>query len=131
MGRSSAGDSPPRATLGPTRPPFLIEHVAGSAEWTAADRASRAAGPARLSVLELAVDDVAATSGAMLRSVGLRFRPSLVGGGARDAEIGAQRLRLRPRGDPASPVATIHLAIDGARATDVVLHGCRWIVRPS
>ena len=72
----------------------------------------------------------------MLRSVGLRFRPSLVGGGARDAEIGAQRLRLpatfaRRDRRGRSPVATIHLAIDGGRATDVVLLGCRWIVRPS
>ena len=124
-------------TLGPTRPPFLIEHVAGSAEWTAADRASRAAGPARLAILELAVDDVAATGGAMLRTVGLRPRPSLVGGGARDADIGTQRLRLRPRGvanasasTAASPVATIHLTVAGGRATDVVLLGCRWIVRP-
>jgi hypothetical protein len=125
--------------LGPTRPPFLIEHVADSAEWTAADRASRAAGPARLAILELAVDDVAATSGAMLRTLGLRFRPSLVGGGARDAEIGRQRLRLRPpvafgvgaTAAAPSPVATIHLAVKGGRPTDVVLFGCRWIVRPS
>jgi hypothetical protein len=122
-------------TLGATRPPFLIEHVAGSAEWTAADRASRAAGPARLAILELAVDDVAATGGAMLRTVGLRLRPSLVGGGARDADIGKQRLRLRPRGVPGagtpSPVATIHLTVAGGRPTDVVLNGCRWIVRPT
>ena len=125
--------------LGPTRPPFLIEHVAETAEWTAADRAARAAGPARLAILELALDDVAATSGAMLRTLGLRFRPSLVGGGARDAEIGRQRLRLRPRvafgigasAAAASPIATIHLAIKGDKATDVVLFGCRWIVRPS
>ena len=124
--------------LGPTRPPFLIEHVAETAEWTVADRAARAAGPARLAILELTVDDVAATSGAMLRTLGLRFRPSLVGGGARDAEIGRQRIRLRPRatfGDAASaassPVATIHLAVKGGRPTDAVLVGCRWIVRPS
>ena len=125
--------------LGPTRPPFLIEHVADTAEWTAADRAARAAGPARLAILELAVDDVAATSGAMLRTLGLRFRPSLVGGGARDAEIGRQRLRLRPwatfgagaSAAAASPIATIHLAVKEGRPTDVVLFGCRWIVRPS
>lgn len=125
--------------LGPTRPPFLIEHVDEAAEWTAADRTARAAGPARLAILELALDDVAATSGAMLRTLGLRFRPSLVGGGARDAEIGRQRLRLRPRvafgmgasAAAASPIATIHLAIKGDKATDVVLFGCRWIVRPS
>ena len=125
--------------LGPTRPPFLIEHVAGTAEWTAADRAARAAGPARLAILELALDDVAATSGAMLRTLGLRFRPSLVGGGARDAEIGRQRVRLRPRATfgvgasaaAASPIATIHLAVKGGRPTDVVLFGCRWMVRPS
>jgi Glyoxalase-like domain len=116
-------------TLGPTRPPFLIEHDADSAEWSEVDRAARAAGPARLTVLELAVDDLGATSRAMLRTVGLRFRPSLAGGGARDADIGRQRLRLRPHrtGQPAN--ATIHLSIAGARSVDIELLGCRWVVR--
>ncbi len=118
-------------TLGPSRPPFLIEHIADSAEWTAAERAARASGPARLSVLELAVDDVDGTSRAMLRTAGLRFRPSLAGGGARDADIGPQRLRLRPRRDPSSAVATIHLVVAGGRATDVDLLGCRWRIRPA
>jgi Glyoxalase-like domain len=117
--------------LGPTRPPFLIEHVADSAEWTAADRAARAGGPARLTVLELAVDDLGATSRAMLRTAGLRFRPSLAGGGARDADIGRQRLRLRPRRDAHVPIATIHLSIAGARPADIDLFGCRWVVRPA
>jgi Glyoxalase-like domain len=118
-------------TLGSTRPPFLIEHVAASAEWTAADRTARAAGPARLTVLELAVDDLGATSRAMLRTVGLRFRPSLAGGGARDADIGRQRLRLRPHRADQPSKATIHLSIVGARPADIDVLGCRWVVRPA
>ena len=50
--------APPR--LGPDLPPFLIEHDATAAEWTPAERAERARDPARLAVLELAVDDVRA-----------------------------------------------------------------------
>ena len=86
--------------LDPDRPPFLIEHDLAAAEWTPAERAARADGPGVLDVLELAVDDVDRTSQAFLRTVGLRFRPSLAGGGARDADIGAQRVRLRPARGP-------------------------------
>jgi hypothetical protein len=117
-------------TLGPERPPFLIEHAVNSAEWSAADRVARASGAARLTTLELTVDAVDGTSRAMLRTVGLRFRPSLAGGGARDADIGPQRLRLRPRRDPVAVVATVHLAVEGGHAADLDLLGCHWIVRP-
>ena len=121
--RLSAG---PR--LDPDRPPFLIEHDTTAAEWTPDERAARAAGPARLTVLELLVDDVNRTSQAFLRSVGLRFRPSLAGGGARDADIGPQTLRLRPRRDPATTTATVHLAVTGGEPVDDVLLGLRWRV---
>ena len=67
-------------------PPFLIEHDASAAEWTPAERRERATGPARLELLELRVDDVDRTNQSFARTGGLRFRPSLVGGGARDAE---------------------------------------------
>jgi hypothetical protein len=110
-------------------PPFLIEHDPTAAEWTPDDRAARSAGAARLTTLEIAVDDVSTTIGRYLRTTGLRFRPSLAGGGARDATVGAQTVRLRPsRGGP--PTATVHLAIPGSSASDAELLGCRWIVRP-
>ena len=122
--------------LGPTDPPFLLEHDPGSAEWTLADRAARSAqqhpigGPVRLEVLELPVDDVNTTIQRFVRTTGLRFRPSLSGGGSRDSDVGAQTARLRPkRGGSGS--AVIHLAapVPGQRTAELL--GCRWIVRPT
>jgi Glyoxalase-like domain len=112
-------------------PPFLIEHDTTAAEWTPEDRAARANGPARLATLEIAVSGVSTTIGRYLRTTGLRFRPSLAGGGARDADLGAQAVRLRPIRDAATPATTIHLAIDGRPAAETDLLGCRWIVRPA
>ena len=115
--------------LAPGLPPFLIEHDTGAAEWTPADRATRAdgtAGTAHLTVLELSVEDVNRTSQAFLRSVGLRFRPSLVGGGTRDANIGRQTARLRPRRQADPPRSTVHLTVRGREAVDVDLLGLRW-----
>ncbi len=109
-------------------PPFLIEHDASSAEWTRADQAARQDGPTRLTTLEIAVGDVSATIGKYLRTTGLRFRPSLAGQGAREAAIGAQSLRIRPRRDPGAPAVTVHLAMTGASG-EADLLGCRWIVR--
>ena len=116
--------------LDPDRPPFLIEHDPDSAEWSPADRAERALGRARLTAVELAVDDVDRTSRAFLRTIGLRFRPSLVGGGARDADVGRQTVRLRPRRTEGQVPATVHLAA-GTESADVEALGCRWIVRPT
>lgn len=121
--RLSAG-----ALLGPDRPPFLIDHDPSSAEWTAADRAARAAGPGRVRVVEIAVGDVAAATRAALRALDLRFRPSLAGGGARDADIGPQVLRYRPRRDRSAPTATIHVSVAGHGPLDATLFGCRWII---
>jgi Glyoxalase-like domain len=128
--------------LGPSEPPFLIEHDPASAEWQPADRAARSAqmhpiggptgaiGPVRLDVLELPTESIPATIQRMTRAVGLRFRPSLSGGGARDANIGSQTVRLRPsRGQAAGP--SIHLASPAAKDRTVDAFGCRWVVRPS
>jgi len=117
--------------LDPDRPPFLIEHDPSAAEWTPDERGLRADGAGVLDVLELAVDDVDRTSQAFLRTVGLRFRPSLAGGGARDADIGAQRVRLRPaRGATVTAPATIHLRTRAAVTGPVEALGCRWQLRP-
>jgi Glyoxalase-like domain len=128
--------------LGPAEPPFLIEHDPGSAEWQPADRAARATqihpvggpdgamGPVRLDVLELPIGSVPATIQRLTRALGLRFRPSLAGGGARDANVGSQTLRLRPsRAEPAGP--SIHLASPAAIDRSVEALGCRWVLRPS
>jgi len=105
--------------LGPTEPPFLIEHDVEAAEWTAAERLERSravhpvGGPVRLVALELPVPDVNRSSTAFLRSGLGPFRPSLSGGGARDAALGRQTIRLRPSSRPGvgRPVASIHLAV--------------------
>jgi hypothetical protein len=111
------------------RPPFLIEHDPTSAEWSPSERVARAEGPARLETLELAVDDVDRTSRAFIQTVGLRFRPSLAGGGARDADIGTQRVRLRPRRDRAGPQVVVHLRVRGVVSAAVDAIGCRWRFR--
>ena len=117
-------------TLEPTGPPFLIEHDPTSAEWTADDRAARATEPARLTTLEIGVTDVAATTFRSLKTAGLRFRPSLQGGGARDADIGPQIVRIRPRRADPEPPTTIRLTVPDRPPLQVDLLGCRWIVRP-
>jgi catechol 2,3-dioxygenase-like lactoylglutathione lyase family enzyme len=121
--------------LGPGEPPFLIEHDTSAAEWRPSDRAARAGqahplgGRVRLAVLELAVDDVQRTSLRFTRALGLRFRPSLAGAGSRDAAIGGQTVRLRPRrGGPASTVIRLTAPVPEPR--DVQLLGCRWVLRP-
>ena len=119
--------------LDPGLPPFLIEHDTGAAEWTPVERATRAAGTAgtaHLTVLELSVEDVNQTSRAFLRNVGLRFRPSLVDGGTRDANIGRQTVLLRPLRQADPPRSTVHLTVRGREAVDVDLLGLRWRIEP-
>lgn len=122
--------------LGPSEPPFLIEHDPTSAEWTPAERAARAAlphpigGPVRLEALELLVDDVPRTIQRFARTAGLRFRPSLAGGGSRDADVGRQIVRLRPRrGGSGSAVVRLTAPVADERAPELL--GCRWVVRPA
>jgi hypothetical protein len=122
--------------LGPSEPPFLIEHDSTSAEWTPPERAARLAlphplgGTVRLEALELAVNDATQAIQRFGRTVGLRFRPSLTGGGSRDADVGAQIVRLRPRRGGAGP-AVIRLAAPVPEEQIVELLGCRWVLRPT
>ena len=128
--------------LAPERPPFLIEHDSRAAEWSPADRAARAeephpiGGPVRLTILELPVTDMPGSIGSLMRTVRIGpFRPSLAGGGARDALVGGQTLRLRPRPTAGAndwPVAVIHLAANAPIEPQTVdVGGCRYIVRPA
>ncbi len=116
--------------LAPDAPAFLIEHDPTGAEWTPDDRAARAVDPARLRAIEIGVDDVAATTRRFGRTLGLRFRPSLRGGGARDSEVGHQMVSVRQRPGGATPPTTIRLTIPGPARVQADLLGCRWIVGP-
>jgi hypothetical protein len=125
---SAAGD------LGPLEPPFLIEHDTDAAEWTPAERAERAASahpigqPVRLDAIELPVSppDMNRTSQRFLRGAGLRFRPSLTGRGARDANVGRHRVRLVPAssGTP----AVLRLTAPGVELRESVVGGIRIAV---
>jgi catechol 2,3-dioxygenase-like lactoylglutathione lyase family enzyme len=121
---------PPDPELGLT---FLIEHDLSAAEWRPADRATRAAfehplgGPARLIRLELPVADVARASLRLLRELGLQFRPSLAGQGARDTSIGEQVLRLLPARPGSSPAIVLRA---GSAATSAELLGVRLELVP-
>jgi hypothetical protein len=83
-----------------------------------------------MEVLELPVPaaGVAARSASLLRACDLRFRPSLAGGGARDATVGRQTIRLRPAGHDDPP--TVRLRAPEAVAPDMSeALGLRWVVR--
>jgi hypothetical protein len=125
-----------RGALGPAEPPFLIEHEPSSAEWTEGDRAARSTehhpigGPVRLEVLELPVANVATVVQTLARAIDLRFRPSLAGNGARDADLGRHLVRLRPtRGTPIAPGVGLASPAGDDRSVDAL--GCRWTVRRS
>jgi hypothetical protein len=117
-------------------PPFLIERDPSSAEWTEGDRAARGAylhpigGPVRLEVLELPVADVPTEIQRLARAAGLRFRPSLVGGGACDTDLGRHTVRLRPtRGTLMAPAIGLVSPVGDDRSVEAL--GCRWAVRRS
>lgn len=111
---------------------FLIEHDTAAAEWRPADRAARAGEThpvgttGRLARLELPVSDLRAASLRLLRDLGLQFRPSLAGRGARDTSIGVQTLRLSP--GAGTPEITIAAGYD---RLSVELLGCRWRLVPA
>ncbi|MGZ8515199.1 MAG: VOC family protein [Candidatus Limnocylindrales bacterium] len=124
--------------LGPADPPFLIEHDPTAAEWSTDDRTVRAeqihplGGPVRLETLELPVDDLNAAIQRFTRAAGLRFRPSLAGGGARDATVASQTVRLLPRRDGSTGAAMPAIRLTVAAPVEpraAELLGCRWIVR--
>lgn len=113
---------------------FLIEHDSSGAEWTPDDRARRATeshplgGPARLARVELPVADMKQATMRLHRDLGLQFRPSLVGGGARDASVGQQTLRLIPATTSALPLVAVR---GGTAEREALAFGCRWRVEPA
>ena len=114
---------------------FVIEHDPSGAEWSARDLAERAQiempglGRVRLVRVELAVPDVAGASMHLLRNFGIQFRPSLAGGGARDASLGAQTLRLVPlaRGGRTAVVLRASALAEARHAT---VFNCDWLIEP-
>ena len=85
--------------LGPSEPPFIVEHEMTGAEWGEAARRDRAAlvhplgGPARIAALDLPAADLGAVVGAYARSVGIVFEPH--DGHAARSRLGSQDIRLR------------------------------------
>jgi hypothetical protein len=114
------------SSLGPDRPPFLIEHDATAAEWSAADRAARAAGRGRLLGIELPVRDVIAVAAEIKATVGVEWRPREGSPITRGASVGDQfaRLREEPRPEP----AIIHVAVQGGAIDKFELLACTWIL---
>ena len=110
--------------LGPTEPPFLIEHDESAAEWTPSDRALRAQVPGRLELLELPVPDATAIASRFTRVLGVEWergsRPTSL-----DARIGDQVVRLREDGDGRPE---IHIRIDEMARSTFELLGCRWVI---
>lgn len=104
---------PPR--LGPSEPPFIVEHELTGAEWGDAARRERGAlvhpvgGPARITALELPVDDVSVVKAAYARSIGVEFKP--VDGHTEAARLGAQEVRLRERSVP-EDLAVVDVSVD-------------------
>lgn len=110
---------------------FLIQHDTTGAEWRPADREARATQvhplgtPARLVRVELPVPDVRSATLRLLRQLGLQFRPSLAGQGARDASIGTHTLRLTSHA--ARPRITLRA---GKERREAQLFGCDWELLP-
>jgi catechol 2,3-dioxygenase-like lactoylglutathione lyase family enzyme len=112
---------------------FLIDHDTSAAEWTPAERSSRAAevhplgSTVQLVRLEVPVVNMQRAMQRLHRDLGLAFRPSLAGGGARDTSLGSQMLRLVPWA--AYPMPTLVIR-SGHEPREATLLGCRWIVEP-
>ncbi|HXR27403.1 MAG TPA: VOC family protein [Candidatus Baltobacteraceae bacterium] len=113
---------------------FMIEHDRVAAEWTDAERAERAEAvhplgtPVRLRAVTAGVSSVTGVVGRLGREFALLFRPALVGGGARDASLGRQTLRIAPA-RPGEPRLTIDLQ-GGRVARELDVLGCRWRFSP-
>ena len=123
--------------VGPTAPPFLIEHDTSSAEWTPAEREARSVevqpvgGSIRLVALEISMVDPARVANGYRREVGLDPEPWLGGGDwALAAVMGDQRIVLRPADSTTGPAVVIRLSSTGSRGGTADLYGCRFAIEP-
>jgi hypothetical protein len=121
-------------SLGPTEPPFILEHEPVGSEWGEEARAARASyahpigGPARIMAVELPVPDIEATANACARSVGVQF--SDIDPKSAHAAIGSQVVRLNhgaPLWNPA--VVEISVGAVGLARHDIDAVGVRWRFR--
>ena len=116
--------------LGPTEPPFLIQHEHEGPEWGDEARAARAAfshpagGRVRVTALELPMADPAAAADAYGRVLGIAFSE-----GWRTA-VGEQAVVLRADTPGTAPV--VHLLGDPRTPPlDLVRFGIRWVRTPA
>jgi glyoxalase-like protein len=123
--------------VGPTAPPFLIQHDEASAEWTATDRRARATqvhpvgGSLRLTALEIEMVDPSRVAAAYRQAVGIAFEPWLGDGDwTLAAIVRGQRIVLRPAEPSAEPSVVIRLATSGERSATADIFGCRFIIDP-
>jgi hypothetical protein len=122
--------------LGPSEPPFIIEHEPVGAEWGDLAREERGAlvhpfgGPARVAALDLPVPDIEAAADAYARTVGIAFPDTDPRGAA--AMVGSQVVRLR-HGAPLWNPAVVEIETVGftpvpsSREVDAL--GVRWRIR--
>jgi catechol 2,3-dioxygenase-like lactoylglutathione lyase family enzyme len=123
--------------VGPTAPPFIIEHDPDSAEWTATDRRTRATqvhpvgGSLRLTGLEISMVDPSRVAAAYRQVVGIALEPWLGDGDwSLAAIIGGQRIVLRPAEPSSEPSVVIRLATTGDRSASAEIFGCRFVIEP-
>ena len=125
--------------LAPDRPPFLIEHLAGSPEWHPDARRDRderrhAAGHVRLRRLEIPVDDPGSVARSYRTELGLRASAADAAPAAATSAdsavvaVGVQSVVLRPASAPARHPVTIVLSSDVGSDRDVEMLGCRFVV---
>lgn len=124
--------------VGPTAPPFIIEHDPDSAEWTATDRRTRATqvhpvgGSLRLTGLEISMVDPSRVAAAYRQVVGLAFEPWLGDGDwSLAAIVGGQRIVLRPAEPSSEPSVVIRLSTTGERSASAEIFGCRFVIEPA
>lgn len=123
--------------VGPTAPPFLIEHDAAGAEWTPDERAARAArvhpagGALRMMSIEITMVDPARVAAGYRQTLGLRVEPWLDGGDWTLATtIGDQRIVLVPPDASDGPSVVIRLRATTGRPARADLYGCHFVVDP-
>ena len=123
--------------VGPTAPPFLIEHDPNAAEWAPDERAARAntvhpeGGVLRLTSIEISMVDPARVASGYRQTVGLQSEPWLDGGDwTLAARVGDQRIVLVPADVASGPAAVIRFSATGGRPARADLFGCRFIIDP-